>query len=661
MISDVTEHKEAEEALHASEKEYRLLADNMLDGIWKTDMDLVFTYVNSAVYRMLGYTPEEWIGTGLSDYCDRTQFEEMRGIAEKEVRKLPNAEGFVFETEIIRKDGSVKSLGITGRVLVDNDNRPIGFQGMARDITLQKQNEEELRKSEKKYRELFDSSRDAIMTLFPPDWKFTSANRTTIELFGARDEQEFCSMSPWEISPERQPDGEPSAIQSMRAIETAMQEGSHLFEWTHRRIDGKSFPASVLLNRVELEGKTGLQATVRDVSGQKHLEDQLRQTQKLEAIGQLAGGVAHDFNNLLTVINGYSQIVHDRLPKDSPLRGDVADIIGAGERATNLTRQLLAFSRRQTLQTKPLDLNKLMRDFNKMVIRLIGEDIKIELLLAPDLGTIMADPGQIEQVILNLAVNARDAMPAGGQLTIETANITLDESYTQSHRNTKPGHYVMLAIADTGCGMNKETQEHLFEPFFTTKEVGYGTGLGLSTVYGIVKQHGGNVWVYSEPGKGTTFKVFLPLRKSEAPLADKIVAPEPVPRGSETILLVEDEASVRELVTNVLEKYGYTVLSVSAPAEAVALFAENPERIDLFVTDIILPEEHGTALYERLLSMRSPLKVLFISGYSADAFIAQDFFQPGVQFLEKPFRAEALGRKVREVLDADGGQDETNP
>ena len=393
-------------------------------------------------------------------------------------------------------------------------------------------------------------------------------------------------------------------------------------------------------------------AVKQDISDFKQLEEQLRQSQKLEAIGMLAGGIAHDFNNLLTVIRGYSDLTLMRLSEEDPLHRNISEVKKAAERAAGLTRQLLAFSRKQVLQPKVLDLNAVVSELEKMLRRLIGEDIGLRTVLESDLGSVKADPGQIEQIIMNLAVNARDAMPQGGKLTIETTNVYLDEDYAKVHIAVIPGPYVMFAVSDTGTGMDSRTQARIFEPFFTTKEKGKGTGLGLSTVYGIVKQSGGNIWVYSEVGQGTTFKVYLPRVDEGAQEYKRSAETEGAIQGSETILLAEDEEMVRKLARQVLEMHGYQVLEAANGGAALLICERHKEPIHLLITDVIMPEMSGRELADRLAQLRPEMKVLYMSGYTDNAIVHQGVLDEGANFIQKPFPTDALARKVREVLDA---------
>ena len=383
------------------------------------------------------------------------------------------------------------------------------------------------------------------------------------------------------------------------------------------------------------------------------LQEQFRQSQKMEAIGQLAGGIAHDFNNLLTVIKGYSQLSLRELKETDPLSETLEEIKRAADRASDLTRQLLAFSRRQIMEMKVLDLNTVLQNLDKMLGRVIGEDIELVTLLAGDLGRVQTDPGQIEQVVMNLVVNAKDAMPKGGKLTVETANVDLDGAYARAHVAVKPGPYVMLSVSDTGVGMTPEVRERVFDPFFTTKEKGKGTGLGLSTVYGIVKQSGGNIWVYSEPGRGTTFKIYLP--RVDEPLeevAERVVK-EGLPRGNETILIVEDNEEVRKLSTRVLERQGYKVLAARDGSEALLLFENQKEPFHLVLVDVVMPGLSGRQTVDQLRAVCKGFKVLYMSGYTENSIVHHGVLDKAMHYIQKPFTIDGLVRKVREVLEKD--------
>jgi len=389
-----------------------------------------------------------------------------------------------------------------------------------------------------------------------------------------------------------------------------------------------------------------------DITESKRLKEQLLQAQKMEVVGRLAGGVAHDFNNLLTAINGYSELVLNFMEEDNPLRQDVAEIRKAGDRAASLTRQLLAFSRKQVLRPKVLDLNQVMDNMGKMLERLIGSDIDLVINLDSHLGRVMADPGQIEQVVLNLAINARDAMPQGGWLTIETANVDLEESYSRRQMDLQPGLYVLVKVSDTGCGMDPETRSRIFEPFFTTKEMGKGTGLGLSTVYGIIKQSGGHIAVHSKPGKGAAFKIYLP-RIDDAMEPDSLASQSPEDYGGqETILLVEDEDGVRQLLSTVLKRQGFKVLEARHGADALDLSTQHEGPIHLVLTDVVMPEMGGLELAQRLQPLHPGAKVLYMSGYAENANLHQHLAGQEIYYLQKPFETIGLLQRVRQLLDA---------
>jgi two-component system cell cycle sensor histidine kinase/response regulator CckA len=447
--------------------------------------------------------------------------------------------------------------------------------------------------------------------------------------------------------------------EELRAIKK-VRNGEHVppFETVRRRKDGKEIHVSVCVSPIKnREGRIiGASAISRDISERKRLEEHVRQAQKMESIGQLAGGVAHDFNNLLTIISGYSDLLlSSRL--DESTKGVIKEIYKAGERAGSLTRQLLAFSRKQVLEPRVLDLNATIADTEKMLRRLIGEDVLLATALDPGLEPVKVDPGQIEQVIINLAVNARDAMPRGGKLTIETANVQLDETCTPLRPEVQPGRYVMLAVSDTGCGMTEEVQTHIFEPFFTTKGPGQGTGLGLATVYGIIKQSGGHIYVYSERGRGATFKIYLPVAEEGLVPGQALhgLNLKPTASASETILLVEDEDPVRAFTRLALQMHGYKVLEASRGDEAVRLCEKHQGPIHLLVTDVVMPEMGGREVAQRLGTLKPGIKVLYLSGYTDDAVVRHGVLEAEAAFLQKPFTSVALATKVGEVLAGKAG------
>jgi nitrogen-specific signal transduction histidine kinase len=399
----------------------------------------------------------------------------------------------------------------------------------------------------------------------------------------------------------------------------------------------------------------GTLGVLKDIGERRRLEEQLRQSQKMEAVGRLAGGIAHDFNNLLTVIAGRAQLILSRLRPEEPIHRDASLVRSTADRAAALTQQLLAFSRKQVLQPQVLNLNKVVTGMEPMLGRLIGEDIDLAVIPVEQPGRVKADPAQIEQVIVNLVVNARDAMPEGGRLTVETADVELDAASASRHFSVPAGAYVVLAVTDTGTGMDEATRTRVFEPFFTTKEPGKGTGLGLSTVYGIVKQSGGDIQLESEVGRGTRFKIYLPRVVEPAAPEEARPVPAPVPRGDETVLLVEDEPEVRDLAREILEASGYTVLQACDPQDALLIAERHGGPIHLLLTDVIMPRQSGRALAERLRPLRPELQVLFMSGYTNEAIVRHGVLEPGTLFIQKPFTPEGLGRKVREALDLGHG------
>ncbi len=513
-----------------------------------------------------------------------------------------------------------------------------------------------LRESEERFRQIYDEAPVGYHEV-DKEGLIIRVNRTELSMLGYTAE-EMLGKPVWKFVVE-----EEMTRQVIMARIAGNISFHDTFERTYRRKDGTTLPvlAEDRINWGKEEGITGIRSTIEDISERRRAEEalreseeQLRQWQKVEAIGRLAGGVAHDFNNLLMTIKGCSELLLGAFEASDPRREEVEEIRKAAERATSLTHQLLAFGRRQVLQPETLDLNAVVANMNKMLRRLIGEDIELITGFDPKLWPVKVDRGQIEQVLMNLAVNARDAMLSGGKITIEITNIILDEEYARRHVSVKPGPYVLLAVSDTGCGMDKETQSHLFEPFFTTKEKGRGTGLGLSTVYGIIKQSGGNIWAYSEAGRGSTFKVYLP-RSGEIVLADKVISTAPLaPGGSETILLVEDEEAVRRMVGKILRHNGYTVLEAQDGNEALQICGQHQGSIHLMVTDVVMPQMSGRELAEHLTLLRPGMRVLYMSGYPDNAIVHHGVLKPGTAFLQKPFNLSALENKVREVLDGLG-------
>jgi two-component system, cell cycle sensor histidine kinase and response regulator CckA len=512
-----------------------------------------------------------------------------------------------------------------------------------------KQAAEALQLSEERYRDIVENAHDFIYS-HDLNGNYTSINNAGEQITGYTREETLTMNFVQTVAPDFV-----EIAQELIAGKLAGEKGSACdLEIVAK--DGRHIALEINTKLVFRDGALiGVQGTARDVTERKALEEQLRQSQKMEAIGRLAGGIAHDFNNLLTAITGYSELSMNQLGDEDPLFDNLQEIKKAGDRAASLTRQLLAFSRKQVLQPKVLDLNLVVSDMEKMLTRLIGEHIELFTVLEPKLESIKVDPGQIEQIIMNLAVNARDAMPQGGRLTIETRNVLLDDEYARKHIAVTPGPFVMLAVSDSGSGIDSETQSRIFEPFFTTKEVGKGTGLGLSTVYGIVKQSGGNIWVHSEVGLGTTFTIYLPRTDENLQTYKRESRNERGLRGTETVLIAEDEEVVRKLACQVLRMQGYQLLEAADGNEALLISQTHLAPIDLLITDVIMPGMSGAELANRLTGLRPESKVLLMSGYTDSAIVHLEVLDGGANFIQKPFSPEALAIKVREVLDAKQG------
>jgi two-component system cell cycle sensor histidine kinase/response regulator CckA len=501
-----------------------------------------------------------------------------------------------------------------------------------------------LTESEANYRVLFERHPNPLWVYDLETAAFLAVNEAAVRQYGYS-RAEFLGMTLEAVRPSED-------VDRARAHRSTLEEGLvEAGEWRHRKKDGTIIDVDITRHTLPFAGRPAALAIARDITQRKSLEAQLLQARKMEAVGRLAGGVAHDFNNLLTAILGSAELLLEGLGRDNPEREEAEEIRKAALRAADLTRQLLAFSRQQVLAPQVLDLNEVVANMDKMLRRVIGEDIDLRTVPSGDLHAVRADRGQLEQVVMNLAVNARDAMLTGGKLTIETANVELDEAYAREHAVVKPGRYVMLAVSDTGVGMDAKTQARIFEPFFTTKPKGKGTGLGLATVYGIVKQSDGYIWVYSEPGRGTTFKIYLPRVGDAAVPAKAIPASTPSLRGSETILLVEDQDEVRRLARRVLEARGYVVLVAASGAEALQVAGAHAGPIQLLVTDVIMPAMSGREVGLLIAPTRPEMRVLYLSGYADESIVHHGVLEPGIAFLQKPFTVEALARKVREVLD----------
>ncbi len=639
FVYDADEGKKAEEALRQSEKRFRSLIEASRDAIAIIDVEGVVKYASPSAESLAGYLPEDLVGRNAFSLVHPEDLPRLKSrlaeILAGDASTVPKPISF----RLRHRDGQWRFFEVVASNQIED---PVlrGFVLSLRDVTERKSGEGSNRKLL-----LAVEQTGSVILMTDPGGNIHYVNPAFERVYGFS-QQEVLGKTP-------------------RILKSGQHDEKFYEEFWRRLLAGEPVHEEMINKTrdgrlVTLDGtvtsvsdedgrRIGFISVQDDITEKRLLESQLRQAQKMEAIGQLAGGVAHDFNNLLTTILGYADLAMHSA-EGEPIAESLSEIRKAGERAASLTRQLLAFSRRQVLEPKVLEVNALIEDLQKMLSRLIGEDIELRVALQPGVGRVLADPGQVEQVILNLAVNARDAMPRGGRLTIETADVELDEAFAERHATVRPGPYVMLAVTDTGIGMDAAIQARVFEPFFTTKEKSKGTGLGLATVYGIVKQSGGSIWLYSEPGKGATFKVYLP-RVEQAPSSVGLVpGAVSVLGGSETILVVEDEEAVRRLTRRILEARGYRVLEAGNGAEALAAVREHGDAIHLLLTDLVMPDTTGADLAAKLQESRRDIRVLFMSGYTDDAAVRNGLLGPGHFFLQKPFTPDALARKVRAAL-----------
>jgi PAS domain S-box-containing protein len=635
----VSEYREVKAT--AAVRRHTLAMDSAMDGMAIVSPTGKYTYVNATFARMMGHaSPQEMIGQPWQDVHNADDVAPI----EQDIRKALLQQGKWFGAVTIQRNGRTLPLEMAVALLPDR-----GVVTIGRDISDRRSAEQLRAEAEAKYQTLVEqvAAISYIAELgMEGQWLYISPQVET--MFGFSVDDWLANSRAWirHIHPDDHI--------VVEAAEEASKRGER-FQAEYRviRKDGRVIWVSD--TAVVVPGSNAhplMEGIIVDITDRKQLEGQLQQARRMEAVGRLAGGIAHDFNNLLTIIKGYTELGLTRAKNQPEVRADLERIEDASERAAGLVRQLLAFSRRQVLQPKVLDLNGIVVGLDKLLRRLMDEDIEMKTIVAKDLGTIKADPGQVEQVIMNLVVNARDAMPDGGRLTVETQNVELDGAYARDHATVRPGRYVLLAVSDTGVGMSADTIAHIFEPFYTTKESGRGTGLGLSTAYGIVKQSGGYIWVYSEPGEGTTFKVYLPrvdepaeaLPTKKAPLADGA--------GTETILLVEDEPELRELTRTILASRGYSVVEAINPDQAERLAEKYGAKIHLLLTDVIMPGISGRELAKRLSARQPAMRVLYMSGYTYNVIAQNGTLERGVSFLQKPFTPGVLIEKVREVLDA---------
>jgi PAS domain S-box-containing protein len=652
LKNQIAAREQVEMSLRASEERFRSVTQSALDGIISADSSDRIISWNKGAQIIFGYSEDEALGQSLTMLMpERYCAAHMKGMARYATTGEAHVIGNTVEFHGLRKDGSEFPMEISLSTWTARDE--IFYSGIIRDITERKRVYQELEESENRYRLLGEGIPDQVWTAHT-DGQLDYVNRRTLRYFGRTIEEGMGNGWQDVVHPDDLPT---CAERWARSLQTGE---SYEVEFRLRRADGeyrwhlgRAMAGRDATNRIikwfgtntDIDDKKQAEELLRQS------EEQLRQSQKMESIGTLAGGVAHDFNNLLTVISGNTQLALARLEPDSRIQPRLIEVEKAANRAATLTRQLLAFSRRQRLERKTINLNDTIGEIMKLVQRLIGADVEIRFNAAGNLPLVCADPAQIEQVVMNLAVNARDAMPRGGHLIIETNNVVLDESYCRHHPDCNPGKYAQLMVSDTGTGISAEIRERIFEPFFTTKEVGKGTGLGLSMVYGIVKQHEGLIHVYSEPEHGTTFKIYLPV--DEKTITEEAQTSKTRLRGgTETILVVEDEEPLRALAQVVLEELGYKVLLARDGAEAIEVFTAEREQIGLLILDVVMPRMGGYEVYEQLRSTGEEVPVLFMTGYSAEMIQGKFIEKIGAPMLQKPYSVEALGRAVRVVLDA---------
>jgi PAS domain S-box-containing protein len=674
--------------LSHSDPTLRQLGENPLVGVWQADFHGCFLFINHRLSEMSGYSQEEAVGMSMLDVIAPEQKEWL--VDRMKIRQAGQAAPDIVECEFVRKDGSRFAAVVVPAASRDVDGKVNGFVGALIDITERKKAEDHLRRYHQELSELLENRtlnlktmnqklqkevnvrlqkekdlhesterfRDLAdllpQTVFEMDigGLLTFANRQAFRVFGYTQEDFDKGIYALDMLV---PEDKQRARETIeRVLKGEDVSGT---EYRARDKEGKTFPVIIYSSPILRDGRpAGLRGIITDITERKRLETELRWSQKMETVGRLAGGVAHDFNNLLTTIIGYSELGLSRSGSNKLLHADLQIIKEASERAAKLTQQLLAFSRRQVTEPKIISVNKILIEMDKMLRRLIGEDIELECVANEPLGKIRIDPSQLEQIIVNLSVNARDAMPSGGTLSFETSNAFVEQSFSARYE-VIPGNYVRLSVEDTGVGMSGETLEHVFEPFFTTKEPGQGTGLGLATCYGIVKQNGGYIQVESQPCSGTKFTIYFPRVEGDATMPAQKKVSETLPGGKESILLVEDDNAVRSLAARVLRERGYLVIEAANGDEALKRVDDivGEGSIDLLLSDLVMPKMSGKDLADKLQARRPGLKVLFVSGYPGESITRQRVLEPRFALLQKPFSPEELTRKVRECLDGSSG------
>jgi two-component system cell cycle sensor histidine kinase/response regulator CckA len=638
---------QAESALAASERRFRSLVQNSSDLVTIVAPDGTILYASDSAERIVGYSPSQLVGTSLLEYLEQSDVEPVRGLLQNGNGKPSVSVAGPTEFRLRRADGTPVWLEAVGtNLLTDSTIRGIVLN--ARDVSERKRADHALRESEERYRDLFDNASD-LVCMAAPDGTLLYVNQAW-QVGTGYTEDEIGRMRLLDIV---HPDSHGHYSQVLERV-LAGERLDHV----ELMFVPKSDPPITVEGNLSCTFKDGQPSVIRgiyrDITERKRVEEHLRRAERMQAAGKLAGGVAHEVNNMMTGVIGFSEFLLRSFEPDDPRRADIEEVIRAGTRAADVTRQLLAFTRQQFLQPQLVDINGVVSEMEKMLRHSLGEDKRLEFRLAPDAGQMRADRGQLEQVLINLVLNARDALHGHGRVTIETGSAIWDEAYAERHGGVAIplGRYVMLAVSDTGCGMDREVQERIFEPFFTTKPVGQGTGLGLSTVYGIVKQSGGFVWVYSEPGQGSVFKVYLPQAVVDHPAEEATVLPGAAPRGgSETILVIEDEEVVRSLALRGLRDHGYTVVEARNGAEALRYIREHPGTLDLVICDVVMPEMGGRELGQHLAMFDPELPVLYMSGYTGEDVFQRGLLDPGAPFQQKPFTPGTLASKVRTMLD----------
>ena len=645
-VRDVTERKRTQERVLASERLFRILVENVKDyAIFALDTNGVVASWSPGAETIMGYRAEEIIGQHFSRFYPEEG--QKQGKPELELKTAKSVGRFEELGWRVRKDGSRFWANVVVTPQRDSGGRLIGFSKITHDLTERKAIDDKLRQSEEKFSKAFQSTPLSVTISTVADGRYIDVNDAFLRLVG-QERGEVIGHRSTASNLWAYPEDRVKLLEDLDKHKRVVG-----FETVFNSKMDSARNVRIFAEPIELDGIPCVVAVTEDITDAKIRETQFRQAQKMEATGRLAGGIAHDFNNILNVILGYCQLLLDRVTQADPSRQQVKQIEAAAKRASDLTRQLLAFGRQQVLQSKVVDLNRTLVEMGDMLRRLIGEDIEVSFSLAESLWPIDVDPTQMVQIVMNLAVNARDAMPSGGKLTIETANVKLNGEYIKTHLKVAPGNYVRLVVTDTGIGMDEETSQHIFEPFFTTKELGKGTGLGLATVYGIVKQSEGYIWVYSEPGRGTAFKIYLP--RCEGSAAEELeVAPTITDvGGTETILVLEDNDELRELAVAFLESKGYSVLETGDPEQALELARAHQGPIHLLLTDVVMPKITGRTVAEKLAVLHPESKVVFVSGYTDDVIVRHGILNENVPFLQKPYSREGLTAKIRSVLDGE--------